>query len=42
MLAGAFVNIPAMLMLMNMIYPESFYEVNRIFASFVLLDAPDY
>lgn len=42
MLVGAFVNIPAMLMLMNVIYPKSFYEGTRIFASFVLLDVPDY
>ena len=32
--------VPAMLVLLNIIYPESFYEGARILASFVLLDVP--
>lgn len=34
--------IPAILMLLNTIYPQSFYEGTRVLASLVYLDVPPY
>mgnify|MGYP006898475556 CR=1 FL=1 len=42
MLACNFLMIPSMMMSLNVIYPESFYEGTRIFGSFVLPDIPQY
>lgn len=37
-----FLMVPSMMMALNVIYPESFYEGTRVFGSFVLTDIPTY
>lgn len=42
MLACSFLMVPSMMMALNVIYPQSFYEGTRIFGSFVFPDIPSY